>query len=189
MLVVCTVFAFLGVGIGVLVCILAKANLFVHGRWPFPIGAACVACGIGLLYLPMFVLRRIVRRHLSRPDQSVGFDGVSGGFFVSVENAATYDSFKILADDTGLLYVDFNSRYVTIDGLCHTFGIRSEDVERLELHANGRSVFLSYLIDQVKLDLVIVAWSLRSDTGRQTLGDLGGLFRRLLGALCPDRCE
>ena len=139
--------------------------------------ACCTGLGLFLMFVPTRVERWAVRRHLA------GVAGDDGRDFVSVEPADTYSSLKLLADDLGLVAVHPQSRCVVIHGLGHTYVAYAADVVRLELHANGRAVVLTYDVGPARLDLVVVPRSIRTEFKRQVAGATPSLYARMADAL------
>jgi hypothetical protein len=183
--VACLILGILGIGLGGIIGFLSKRDMIGNDLSLLAIAGCCSVCGILILFLPTFVERFIVRRHLSQ--QHGDFDSRSEpkGIHVSLEYAPTYGSMKILAEDVGLIYIHPESHYVKIDGLSYEYVIQSKDVVGLSLHSNKKSVLLSYMVDEEQLDLVIVPRSVLAEFKRQTLGSSRSLFGKIQDALEP----
>jgi hypothetical protein len=137
------------------------------------------------MFLPVFVERWIVRSHLAPRNDVFEADSRPEGIHVAIEYARTYGSMKLLAEDVGLMFLHPNARYVRIDGLSYEYVIQGEDVMDLRLHANGKTVLLSYAIGEAPLELAILPRSLRAELARQTVGSSRSLFQKVHDALAP----
>jgi hypothetical protein len=73
-----------------------------------------------------------------------------------------------------------------MDGLSYEYVIHSKDVVDLSLHSNEKSVLLSYMVGEERLDLAIAPRSVRAELKRQTLGSSRSLFEKMQDALGPD---
>jgi len=176
----------LAVGTGAITALLSETNMIARGSGVLTMALCCCVAGILLLWLPMFVERGIVRQHLSRGDEAVGFGPRLKGLHVSVEHASTYSSMKLLAEDVGLIYIHPEAHYVKIDGLSYEYLIHSRHVLGISLHRNGKSVLLSYAVGEEQLDLAIVPRSLLAELRRQVSGSSPGLFAKIGYALISD---
>jgi hypothetical protein len=181
--VVCAVLGLSGVAIGGIIGFFLKRHIIADNPSLLAIALCCSVGGILLMFLPTFVERRIVRQHLTRRDDCLGSGSELEAIHVSLEHAPTYGSMKILAEDVGLIYIHPESRYVKIDGLSYEYLIRSKDVVSLSLHSNGKSVLLSYMVGEERLDLAVVPRSLRAELKRQTIGSSPGFFVKMQEAL------
>jgi hypothetical protein len=124
-----------------------------------------------------------VRRYLSQHTGGITSGSQSEGIHIAVEEASTYGSLKILAEDVGLMYIHPDAHYVRIDGLSYEYVIRSQDVVELSLHANRKTVLISYMIGEERLDLAILPRSIRAELKRQTMGSSRTLFDAMQIAL------
>jgi hypothetical protein len=149
------------------------------------IAFCCSVGGMLLLFLPLVFERWIVRQQLSRREDATGFGGK--GTHVALEHASTYGSLKMLAEDAGLIYIHPEARYVMISGLSYVYVIQSKDVVGLSLHPNGKTVLLSYAVENEQLDLAILPRSVLAELKRQTLGSSRSLFVKIQDALKVQR--
>jgi hypothetical protein len=179
--VACAVLGLSGVAIGGIVGLLSKAHIIAQDSGVLVIALCGSAGGVLLMLLPTFVERWIVRHHLLQGNEALGFG--PEGIHVSLDCAPTYGSMKILADDVGLIYIHPDAHYVKLDGLSYEYVIQRNDVVSLSLHANGKSVLLSYMVGKERLDLAIVPRSIRAERERQTAGSSRGFFVKMQDAL------
>jgi hypothetical protein len=179
---VCAVLGLSGLVLGGVICLLLTGNIVADNSSLLAIALCCSAGGILLMFLPVFVERHIVRTNLCRSDDfGSGFD--PAGIHISLENAATESSMKILAEDVGLIYIHPEAHFVKIDGLSYEYVIHSQDVVDLSLHRNLKNVLLSYRIGEERLDLVVKPRSLLAELKRQKLGSSRDFFEKIEGAL------
>ncbi|HEV3304567.1 MAG TPA: hypothetical protein VG055_33260 [Planctomycetaceae bacterium] len=176
---VCAVLGLSGLVLGGVTCLVSIA---AETPSLLAIALCCWVGGTMLMFLPVFVERHLVRTNLCRRDDfGAGFD--PAGIHISVENAATERSLKILAEDVGLIYMHPEADYVKIDGLSYEYVVHSQDVVDLSLHRNLKNVLLSYRIGEERLDLVVKPRSLLAELKRQRLGSSRDFFEKIQGAL------
>lgn len=170
---------------------IASIKIFLKGNLPADksnvqdIAFCCVVGAMLLMFLPTYFERRIVRHHLSQHAEESSSGSHPEGIHVALENALTSGSMKILAEDVGLVYIHPEAHYLEISGLCYDYVIQSRDVINLSLHSNGKSVLLSYMIGNERLDFVIIPRGLLAELKRQTLGSSRSLFSQIQNALEP----
>jgi hypothetical protein len=176
---VCAVLGLSGLVLGGVICLVSIA---ADTPSLLAIALCCWVGGMMLMFLPVFVERHIVRTNLCRSDDfGSGFD--PAGIHISLENAATESSMKILAEDVGLIYIHPEAHFVKIDGLSYEYVIHSQDVVDLSLHRNLKNVLLSYRIGEERLDLVVKPRSLMAELKRQKFGSSRDFFEKIQGAL------
>jgi hypothetical protein len=184
--VACLVLCISGVATGGIIAILSTRHIIADDPSLLAIAACCSVGGILVAFLPTFVERHIVHQHLRQRDEDFGSGAEVRGIHVSLEHASTYGSIKILAEDVGLIYIHPEAHYVKMDGLSYEYVIQSKDVVDLSLHSNEKSVLLSYMVGEERLDLAIAPRSVRAELKRQTLGSSRSLFEKMQDALGPD---
>jgi len=182
----CLVLCISGVATGGIIALLSKRHRVADDPSLLAIAACCSVGGILLAFVPTFVERRIVHRHLCQRDDDFGSGCEVQGIHVALEHAPTYGSIKILAEDVGLIYIHPEAHYVKMDGLSYEYVIHSKDVVELSLHSNEKSVLVSYMVGEERLDLAIAPRSVRAELKRQTLGSSRSLFEKMQDALGPD---
>lgn len=138
------------------------------------------------MLVPTYVERWIVRHYLSQGDDDLEPGSEVKGIHISLEYAPTYGSLKLLAEDVGLIYIDPETRCLKIDGLSYQYVIQSKDVVDLSLHRDAKSVLLSYLVAEERLDLAIAPRSVRAELKRQAVGSSRNLFSKMRDALRLD---
>jgi MFS family permease len=149
-------------GLGFLLGIAAVAA-FVVGQTPWRfsgitlIGAGCAILGIGHLAIAAVLEPRttalLLRRRLK--------DAWPGdGRMLRLENAATYNKLKIIADDGGVVVAHPQSGCVQIEGLSHRYLIYAADITELTiLRREAPEAFnLTYLAGGEPLQLTIIPW-------------------------------
>jgi hypothetical protein len=184
--VACAILGLSGVAAGAIIAVLLRRHTPAESPGLLATALCCSVGGILLMLLPVFVARWIVRSHLAPRDEVFEADSRDEGIHVALEYAPTYGSMKLLAEDVGLMFIHPNARYVRIDGLSYEYVIQSKDVMDLTLHANGKTVLLSYAIGEEQLELAILPRSLRAELERQTVGSSRSLFQKVHDALAPD---
>ena len=183
--VVCAVLGLSGLAFGGVLALLAMLHLrAAHNSGLFAIALGCVVGASLIMVVPTYVERWIVRQHLSQRDETSGF-GAEQGTHVALEDAPTYGSMKILAEDVGLVYLYPEAHYVKIYGLSYEYLIHGKDVVHLSLHSNQKSVLLSYRVAGERIDLAVVPRSLRAERERQQTGESRGFFEKTRHALAP----
>lgn len=185
--VVCAVLGLSGLAAGAIVAALVNGHVLAEKTEMLATAFCCFAGGSLVLLVPVFVERRIVRRHLSPRDQDFVSDHGPKGIHVALEDAATASSLKLLAEDVGLLYIHPERHCVNMVGLSYEYLIHSKDVVRLSLHSNRKNVLLSYVVGEEQLDVVILPRSLWAEAKRQKLGSSRTLFVKMQSALEPAR--
>jgi hypothetical protein len=177
---VCAVLGLSGLVLGGVICLVSIA---ADTPSLLAIALCCWVGGMIFMFLPVFVERHIVRTNLCRRDDDFGASFDPAGIHISLENAATERSMKVLAEDVGLIYMHPEADYVKIDGLSYEYMIHSKDVVDLSLHSNRKNVLLSYRIGEERLDLVVKPRSLLAELKRQRLGSSRDFFEKIEGAL------
>jgi hypothetical protein len=93
------------VATGGIIVLLAKQQIIADDPSLLAIAACCSVGGIVVAFVPTFVERRIVHRHLCQRHDDFGSGCEVQGIHVALEHAPTYGSIKILAEDVGLIYI------------------------------------------------------------------------------------
>jgi len=179
----CLVVGLSGLATGAIIVLSPKGSMAADKSSVPAIAAGCTIVGMLSMFLPTIIERWIVRRNLPQSEEGSTAGSDHKGIHVALENAHTYRTVKILAEDVGLIYTHPEACYVRISGLSYDYIIQSKDVAGLSLHPNGKSVLLSYMAGNERLDLVIVPRSLLAELRRQTLGSSQSLFEKIQQAL------
>ena len=151
---------------------------------PAYIGAAC--CGaIGYLFcfLPTMMEGRLSRKYLQKNLGNFWADKTLTPDFVSIENAHTYNQLKALAEDTGYLLIHPEAHCLEVEAISCRYLIYAADVLDLSLHANGKTILVSYKAAGERLDLAIIPRSIVGEVKHQTLGSGRDRFHRVQQAL------
>ncbi|HEX4349700.1 MAG TPA: hypothetical protein VH251_04915 [Verrucomicrobiae bacterium] len=179
--VACAILGISGIAAGGIIAHLQKAGKLGDTPSMFAIAVCCSVGGILFMFLPVFVERWIVRKHLSQREEGYGIQ--IERIHIALEYAPTYGSLKILAEDVGLIYIHPEAHYVKISGISYDYLIHSKDVVGLSLHSKGKTVLLSYVVGDERLDLAILPRSVVAEFKRQTLGSSRSLFLKIQNAL------
>jgi hypothetical protein len=96
-------------------------------------------------------------------------------FFVRIEEAATYNRFKMMAEDLGILIPIAERRCVQIEGLSHRYLIQATDVIELRRITGTKSdvVVLSYRIGPEILSLAVIAMTAIASAKKQFSAEFG----------------
>ena len=172
--VTCGVLGLAGLAAGGIIGGLLKAKVLGDESHLLAIAAACSFGGALLMFIPTWAERWIVGRFLS-PSEADGGVGEKGGH-IALEYAPTYSGLKLLAEDVGLVFIHPEARYVKISGLSYDYMIQARDVVRLELHRNRKTILLSYMVGNERLDFAIIPRSLQAELKRQVFGSSRSLF-------------
>lgn len=151
------------------------------------LAAVFLMVGAAMSFLaPSLIERVLVRHHLRGRLANHWSDANVAKTFVSVENAETYNKFKLLAEDVGVLLCRTESGFVTLEGIGFRYFVLTGDVVELSLHPNGRAVLLTYKIGATILRLAIVPRGIVMERKRQQMGGINReLIELMTGALTP----
>jgi hypothetical protein len=159
-------------------------------KWHVALGVAVAF--FSLYYVGMFpVLEPVwIWNHFRARAAAANWLAGASIIIVRVEDASTYERFKLVVEEHGILY-PCGDDCVRIEGVTHRYLIRARDVVQLKHVKRGIAdvVFLSYRIGPEVLGLAITGVGPVSSRGspRSDRTKLGGELQRWLGSSAPEK--
>jgi len=162
--------AIAGVILGGLVGFAMKYGWMAEDLRILGIALACSVGGILVGLAPTWMQEGVVRRHLTKHVGELWGDPLHSPLHVALEDARTYDRFKVLAEDIGVLLCYPESNCIAVEGVSYRYVIYAKDLLDMKLHPNGRAVLLAYQIGRETLNVAIIRRSVRAELKRQLSG-------------------
>ena len=128
-----------------------------------------------------------MRRHLTKHVGELWDDPQHPPLHVALEDARTYDRFKVLAEDIGVLLCYPELSCIAVEGVSYRYVIYAKDMLDMKLHPNGRAVLLAYQIGRETLERGDYSAERACGIKRQLSGSTA-LFDEIKGALAKRGC-
>ncbi len=161
------------VGGALIVFLDLRANDFAGISVWLLLAACCSVGGILIMLSNTFFQRRFVRRQTSsRWQELASLFSIHSPVCVAIENAATFNKFKLLPEDLDYLALDPARGMLVIEGIRYRYLIHGKDVRKLDQVAGGTNTAtaIEYTIGNTTLDIAIQHDSPWHELKRQTVG-------------------
>jgi hypothetical protein len=139
----------------------------------FVLAAACSLGGFGLLMTASRVARNFARRGIGeRYDAVWAIGSPIKPKGVSVEDASTFEKFKLVPEDAAWIGFDVARRMLLIEGIRFRYVIRASDLVNLEQLAapTATATAITYRVGPAVLRIALQYDSLRHELRKQLLG-------------------
>lgn len=148
----------------------------VMGDWATVIGGVLTPVGIACLFAAGLYERRTVRKYLREVAGDFWADRDNPPVHVRLEDAATYEKLKFLADDIGILVLHQSTGCAQIEGAFYRYLIYAADVRSLRLQKSTERevIFLEYSAAGQNLALALIPDNIAAGFKRKLrVGDSG----------------
>ncbi len=142
---------------------------------PFVIAVAliCSVGGMGLLITSSHVSRNFSRRRIGeRYDAVWALGSPLKPLGVSVEDASTFQKFKLVPEDAAWIGFDLARRMLLIEGIRYRYVVHAKDLVNIELLAapTATAVAITYRVGPAVLRIALQHESIRHELRKQLIG-------------------